>query len=67
MICKRGAFIIQRHNELRDREAQILNLVCHDVEIEPVLPEITGDSLAIGANTAPDPRLDIHARSFWSS
>ena len=67
MICKRGAFIIQRHNELRDREAQILNLVCHDVEIEPVLPEITGDSLAIGANTAPDAGLDIHARSFWSS
>ena len=67
MICKRGAFIIQRHNELRDREAQILNLVCHDVEIEPVLPEITGDSLAIGANTAPDARLDIHARRFWSS
>ena len=57
MICKRGAFIIQRHNDL----------VCHDVEIEPVLPEITGDSLAIGANTAPDARLDIHARSFWSS
>ena len=67
MICKREAFIIQRHNELRDLEAQILNLVCHDVEIEPVLPEITGDSLAMGANTAPDARLDIHVRSFWSS
>ena len=67
MICKRGAFIIQRHNELRDLEAQMLNLVCHDVEIEPVLPEITGESLAMGANTAPDARFDIHARSFWSS
>ena len=66
MICKRGAFIIQRHNELRDLEAQILNLVCHDVEVEPVQPEITGESLAMGANTAPDARLDIHARSFWS-
>ena len=58
---------MQRHNELRDLEAQILNLVCHDVEIEPVLPEITGDSLAMGANTVPDARLDIHARRFWSS
>ena len=67
MIFKRGAFIIQGHNELRDLEAQILNLVCHDVEIEPVLPEITGDSLPMGANTAPDAWLDIHARSFWSS
>ena len=41
-----GGFIIQRHNELRDLEAQMLNLVCHDVEVEPVLQEITGQSLA---------------------
>ena len=25
MICKRGGFIIQRHNELRDLEADMLN------------------------------------------
>ena len=37
MICKRGGFIIQRHNELRDLEVQMLDLVCHDVEVEPVL------------------------------
>ena len=52
MTCKRGrgggGFIIQRHNELRDLEAQMLNLVCHDVEVEPVLQEITGQSLARG-------------------
>ena len=66
MICKRGGFIIQRHNELRDLEAQMLDLVCHDVEVEPVLQEITGESLARGANTAPEARLDIHARGFWS-
>ena len=29
----------------------MLNLVCRDVEIEPVLQEITGESLARGANT----------------
>ena len=47
MTCKRGrggGFIIQRHNELQDLEAQMLNLVCHDVEVEPVLQEITGQS-----------------------
>ena len=44
----------------------MLNLVCHDAEIDPVLQEITGESLARGANTAPDARLDIHARGFWS-
>ena len=65
MISKRRGFIIQRDNELRDLEAQMLYLVCHDVEIEPVLQEITSESLAGGANTAPDSRLDIHARGFW--
>jgi len=44
----------------------MLNLVCHDVEIEPVPQEITDESLARGANTAPDTRLDMHARGFWS-
>ena len=48
MICKRGGFIIQRHNELRVFEAQMPNLVCHDVEVETVLQEITGESLARG-------------------
>ena len=66
MICKRRGFIIQRHNELRDLEAQMLNLVCHDVEIEPVLQEITGESLVRGANTAPQAWLDIHAPGFQS-
>ena len=61
MICKRGGFIIQRHNELWDLEAQMLNL-----EIELVLQEITVESLGRGANTAPDARPDIHARGFWS-
>ena len=66
MICKRRGFIIQRHKELRDLEAQMLNLVCHDVEIEPVLQEITGESLVRESNTAPESWLDIHARGFWS-
>ena len=64
MICRRGGFIIQRHNEVRDLEAEMLNMVCYDVEVEPVLQEITGEMLPRGVNKAPDPRLDIHARGF---
>ena len=37
MVCRQGAFIIQRHNELRDLEADLLNTVCHDVQVETVL------------------------------
>ena len=65
MICKRGGFIIQRHNELRDLEADLLDLVCNDVETEPALQGITGGTLNRDVNLARDARLDIHARGFW--
>ena len=65
MICKRGGFVTQRHNELRDLEAELLNMVCTDVEIEPVLQDISGEQLGRGSNRAPDARLDIQARGFW--
>ena len=32
MICKRGGFIIERHNELPDLEAELLKMVCYDVK-----------------------------------
>ena len=51
MICKRGGFVIQRHNELRDLQAEMLRMVCSGVETEPVLQDITGEELNRGANT----------------
>ena len=42
----------------------MLSVVCNDVEIEPVLQELTGESLPSGANRAPDARQDIPARGF---
>ncbi|CAH3018770.1 unnamed protein product [Porites evermanni] len=65
MVCRHGGLIIQRHNEIRDLEAEMLRMVCTDVETEPVLQEITGEELNRGANKAPDARLDVHARGFW--
>ena len=65
MVCQRGGFIIQRHNELRDLKAGMLRMVCNDVEVEPVLQEVTGETLNHGANKAPDGSLDIHSRGFW--
>ena len=67
MICKRGGFVSQRHNELRDLEANLLSIVCSDVEIEPILQDISGEQLERGSNRAPDARLDIHARGFWEN
>ena len=65
MICKRGGFVSQRHNELRDLETEMLCIMCSGVEIEPVLQDMTGEELNRGANTAPDAQLDIVARGFW--
>ena len=65
MVCRRGGFIIQRHNKLCDLEADLLNTVCHDAQVEPVLQEITGELLTRGTNPAQDAWLDVHARGFW--
>ena len=64
MICQRGGLIIQRHNEIRDLEAELLDMVCHDVAVEPILKSLTGEELNRGANTAPDARLDVHCCGF---
>ena len=65
MICRCGGFIIQRHNELRDLEAELLNIVCNDVQIEPVLQEVNGEALNSESNKSADAQLDVHARCFW--
>ena len=65
IIRMKGGFVVQRHNELRDLEAELLNLVCKGVETEPVFQDITGEVLDRGANTSQDTRVDIHARGIW--
>ena len=46
MLCKEGGFAIERHNELRDLEAERL-------KIKPVLREITREELNRGGSYAP--------------
>ena len=65
MMCQRGGLVIQRHNEIRDLEAELLDMVCYDVAIEPTLQPLAGEELNRGANTVPDARLDVHCRGFW--
>ena len=66
LICMRGGYIMQRHNEFRDLEAEILQAVCTDVEVKAVLQEVTGEVLPRCANNASDARLDVRARGFWA-
>ena len=67
MSCKKGGFIHSRHNEVRDFTASLLNEVCNDVSIEPILQPLSGERFQYRTpNRAPDARLDISARSFWT-
>ena len=45
MICQRGGLVIQRHNEIRDLQAELLDMVCYDVQVELALQPITGEEL----------------------
>ena len=45
MICKRRGFIIQRHDQLRNLKAKLLSSVGSDVEIKPLLHEISNERL----------------------
>ena len=49
----RGGYIIQRHNEIRDLEAEILQAVCTDVEVVPGSPRSYGGSAAAGRQQGP--------------
>jgi len=65
VLVGEGRFCYSRHNELRDLEAELLSMVCRDIETEPVRQHISEEQLSRGSNLAQDVRLDIHARGFW--
>ena len=65
MFCQRGGLVIQRRNEIRDLQAELLGMVCYDVQVERALQPITGEKLARGTNQGPDARLDVHCRGIW--
>ena len=66
--CTKGGFIHARHDQLRDMESKLLQIVCRDVECEPslqVMEENVKRTFQRSANVADDARLDVRARGFW--
>ena len=63
IVCNRGGYVIRRHNEIRDIEAELLDEVCHSVEKDPKLLPLSGEH--IRGNTAEEARLDVAAVGFW--
>ena len=52
IIPKRGGFVIQRHNEPRYLDEELLSTVCSNVKGEPVLQDLSREQLKRGANKA---------------
>ena len=66
LSCKKGGFIAQRHDNIKNLLVNLLAKVCKNVESEPHLLEITSESLNYAtANTSDEARLDIKAQGFW--
>ena len=67
MVCKKGGFISQRHNELRDMTHELLSEVCSNVEKEPLLQPLSGEVFKYSTtNTRDNARLDLSAEGFWT-
>ena len=56
--CKKGGFVAQRHDGVRDLLTAFINKVCHNAEIEPRLQPLANERLHL--------RLDIKVGGFWS-
>ncbi len=68
MMCKVGGFPIFRHNLVRDFAAECLREVCIDVECEPALQPLSGETFSHrSARTGDCDRPDVRVRGFWDN
>ena len=64
LSCPQGGFMFVRHNELQNITAQLMEEVCFDVGIEPLLQPISKEHYKT-ANTDDGARLDVAAANLW--
>ena len=65
--CLKGGFPVIRHNEIRDRSANLLTEVCHDVCVKPDLKTSHRKSFEQSSSNRQDgARFDIVTSCCWS-
>ena len=65
LSCKKGGFVNERHDNVKNIMTKLLNNVCLDVKFEPHLIPATREAFPLkSANTSEEARLDIKAKSF---
>ena len=68
LSCKKGGFVSLRHNHLRNITCNLLNQICNDVSVEPMLHELTGEEFTEKSSIKTlVARLDVKARGFWQA
>ena len=65
--CAKGGYTHLRRNEIRDVFANLMDDVCHDVQIEPKLQSLDGEIFSSNSTSYDDARLDIKANGLWGS
>ena len=66
--CAKAGYTHLRHNEIRDTFAKLMDEVCHDVELEPKLQPLEGETFDNKTTTTEDEaRLDIKANGLWDT
>ena len=67
LSCKKGGFVAQRHDGVRNLLTSLIGKVCTNVEVEPQLQPLDNERFNLRCTvTSPGARLDLKAGGFWS-
>ena len=67
LSCKKGGFVAQRHDGVRNLLTAFIDKICNNVEIEPRLQPLDNEQFHLrSAVTSSEARLDIKAGGFWA-
>ena len=67
LSCKKGGFVAQRHDTIRDLLTSHISKVCRNVETEPLLQPLDNEVFNLQSTvTSRKARLDMKAGGFWT-